>query len=60
MRFAGRQNKVVRLTVLQDAPHPVHVVAGVPPVALGVKITEVQAVLLPELNARLAVAVRFS
>ena len=50
MRLAGGQHVVVRLVLLQDAPHALDVVAGMAPVALGVEVAEVELVLQAELD----------
>ena len=50
MGFAGRQNVIVRFGLLQDAPHPFDIIAGVAPVALGVKIAQKELVLKPQMD----------
>ena len=45
MRFAGRQDIIVGLVLLKDAPHSFDIVAGVAPIALGIEVAEVQALL---------------
>ena len=50
--LAGGEHEVVRPVVLQDAPHPLHEVAGKPPVAPSVEIAEEELVLKPKLDAR--------
>src|SRR5476649_1999483 len=38
MGFPGRQDIIVRLRLLQNAPHSLDVIAGVPPVALRIEV----------------------
>ena len=45
--FTRRQHVIARPVVVDDAPHAVHVVAGVAPVAPGVQVPEVDAALQP-------------
>jgi hypothetical protein len=40
MGLAGREHVVVRLGLLQHHPHPLHIVARMPPVAQGIEISE--------------------
>lgn len=46
--LVGGEDKVIRLVLLEHSPHALNVVSGVTPVTLGVKVTEVQALLLAE------------
>lgn len=48
---AGGDDEILRLLLLQHQPHHADVVAGMVPVTLGVKVAEVEAVLLAELDA---------
>src|SRR4051794_28141436 len=48
--LAGRQHVVIRLLLLEDAPHPLDVVTGVAPVAPRVEIADPEPVLQPELD----------
>ncbi len=50
MRFAGRQDVVVRLVLLEHHPHSLDVILGVTPVTLGVEVAEVELVLQAELD----------
>ncbi len=50
--LAGRQHVVVGLVLLQHQPHALDVVARVAPVALGVEIAEIEALLQAELDRR--------
>ena len=43
--YAGGNDKVLGLAVQQDEPHALYIVAGIAPVAKGVHIAQVQAVL---------------
>ena len=52
MGLAGRQHVVVGLLLLEDAPHALDIVAGVTPVALGVEVAEIKAVLIAALDGR--------
>lgn len=45
VHLVGGQHEVVGAVGLQDAPHALHVVLGVPPVTLGVQVAQVQALL---------------
>ena len=49
--FAGGNNKIARLGVLQHHPHGFDVVAGETPVAFGVEISEKEFVLQAQLDA---------
>ena len=49
--LAGGEHVVVGLVLLEDAPHALHVVAGVAPVADGVEVAEVEAVIYAHLDA---------
>ena len=51
-RLARRQHVVVGRLLLQDAPHALDVVARMAPIALGVEVAEVEAVLEADLHAR--------
>ena len=46
MLDAGGDHEVFRLVVLKDEPHTLHIVLGIAPVAEGVEVAEVEAVLL--------------
>src|SRR5262249_9679005 len=52
MRFAGGDDEVLRLLLLQHQPHRLHVVRRVTPIPLGVEIAEVELVLQAELDSR--------
>jgi hypothetical protein len=52
MRFAGRDDVIVGLFLLEHHPHGFHVVAGKAPVALGFQVAEVQLLVEPVVNAR--------
>ena len=49
--FPGRENIIARLRLLHDPPHPVHIIPGMTPVALGVKIPDIQRLLCAKMNA---------
>lgn len=49
--LASGEHVVVGLVLLEDAPHALHVVAGVAPVADGVEVAEVEAVVYAHLDA---------
>ena len=49
--LARSDDEVLRLLLLQDEPHALHVVLGVAPVAEGVEVAEVELVLVPLLDA---------
>src|SRR5690554_4368774 len=51
-RLAGRQHVVVRGVLLEDPPHPLGVVARVPPVAPGVEVAQVEPALQPVVDRR--------
>ena len=46
MLNTGGDHEVLRLVVLEDEPHTLHIVLGIPPVAEGVEVAEIEAVLL--------------
>ena len=46
MLYAGCNHEVLRLIVLEYEPHTLHIVLGITPVAEGVEVAEVEAVLL--------------
>src|SRR6266566_2670434 len=50
MGLAGREDVIVGLGLLQDAPHPLDIVARVGPVALRIQITEKQLLLMAKLD----------
>ena len=52
VHFAGGDDIVVRLVLLQHHPHHVHIVGRIAPVALGIDIAHVQAFLQAARNAR--------
>ena len=52
MLFPGRQNIVVRFVLLEDHPHAFDKVAGMPPIALGIEIPQIELILQAELNGR--------
>ena len=43
---AGGDHEVLRLVVLENEPHTLHIVLGITPVAEGVEVAEVEAILL--------------
>ena len=46
MAFAGGEDVIVGLRLLQNPPHALDIVAGVAPIALGVEVAEKNPVLL--------------
>src|SRR6516225_8064463 len=50
MALAGREHIIVGRILLQDQPHPLHKIARVPPVTLGIEIAEEQLLLQPALD----------
>src|SRR6516164_3809752 len=50
MALAGRELIIVGRILLQDQPHPLHKIARVPPVTLGIEIAEEQLLLQPTLD----------
>ena len=45
VEFASGNDKVIRLVLLKNQPHALHIVAGIAPVATGIEIAEIQFVL---------------
>src|SRR3546814_1065360 len=50
MGLPRRQHVVIGIRPLHDPPHSIHVVSCMPPIALGVQVAEVEAVLQAELD----------
>ena len=48
--FACRKDVIIRFRVLQDSPHPLDIVARMPPVAPGIEIPEKERLLATELD----------
>ncbi|CAA7613533.1 Phytase family (modular protein) [Candidatus Terasakiella magnetica] len=48
--FAGGEDEIIGLVVLQDAPHAIDVIAGMAPIALGFEVADVKSVLEPEMD----------
>src|SRR5215510_13629405 len=48
--LAGREHVVVGSILLQDPPHALDVIACMPPIALGLQITEVEALVKSDLD----------
>lgn len=42
MRDTGRHNVIIRLILLQHAPHRIDVIPGMPPIALGFQVAQPQ------------------
>src|SRR5579885_3016753 len=51
MRFPGREHIIVRLRLLQNTPHPLDIVARMPPVPASVKIAEKELALQAQVNS---------
>jgi|SRR6516164_2359400 len=47
MRLTGAKDKVVRLLLLEDAPHALHIIARVSPISFRVEVSEVEFILQP-------------
>ena len=47
MRLTGTKDKVVRLRLLENAPHALHIVARVSPISFRVEVSEVEFILQP-------------
>ena len=45
MLLAGRNDKVLRLLLLHNQPHTLHIILGIPPVAQGIHIAKLQMIL---------------
>ena len=56
MGFACRKDVIIGFRVLQDPPHPLDIVARMPPVAPGIEIPEKERLLATELDRRYAAA----
>ena len=52
MALAGRKHVIVGLVLLQHEPHAFDVIAGVPPIAATIKISDVQTILQTKMNRR--------
>src|SRR5262249_60383938 len=52
MRLASCQDVIIGLRLLQNLPHSLDVIPRMPPVALGIKITEKERLLSTELDRR--------
>src|SRR5579875_4026864 len=55
MRLAGADDVIVRLILLQHQPHGPYVIAGKPPITLGLQIAQTQFLIQPVLDASDAV-----
>ena len=45
MIFAGGNHEIIRLGLLHDEPHTLHIVFGIAPVAVGIEVAEIELVL---------------
>src|ERR1700733_15809350 len=50
MSFAGCQHIIVGLVLLENPPHPLDIVSGMPPIAFGIEVPEVERILQPQIN----------
>src|SRR5438874_181438 len=52
MGISRRQNIIVRLGLLQNAPHAIDVIARVSPIALGIEVSQKEPVLKTQMDCR--------